>query len=98
MAIDVAVKHRDGTRTETRVWASTEVAFEDYFSTSWSQAFTEEHPRQKYLYFVAWHSLSEAGKTGLEFAEWMKTVDTVELAGGESVPLDPAPPLGSSES
>lgn len=98
MAIDVTVKHRDGTKTETRVWASTEVAFEDHFSKSWSEAFTEQHPAQKYLYFVAWHSIHEAGKTGLTFADWMKTVDTVELGGVESAPLDPAPPLGSSES
>ena len=94
MAIDVTVKHRDGTKTDARVWASTEVAFEDSFSKSWSEAFTEQHPHQKYLYFVAWHSLLEAGKTGLDFTEWMRTVDTVELGGVETAPLDPALPPG----
>lgn len=98
MAIDVTVKHRDGTKTETRVWASTEVAFETRFDKAWGEAFMENYPRQAYLYFVAWHSIHEAGKTGHTFDEWIKSVDTVELAGVETSPKDQALPPGSSES
>lgn len=98
MAINVTVKHRDGTRTDTTVWASTEVAFEAHFGKSWGEAFTETHPSQTYLYFAAWHSVQEAGKTGLTFEEWLKTIDAVELAGEANSPFDPAPPPGSSVS
>lgn len=98
MAINVTVKHRDGTRTDTTVWASTEVAFEAHFGKSWGQAFTEEHPSQTYLYFAAWHSVQEAGKTGHTFEEWLKTIDAVELAGEETDPFPQALPHGSSVS
>lgn len=89
MAITVTVKHRDGTRTDTTVWASTEVAFEDHFGKSWSEAFSDPHPNQKYLYFVAWHSIYDAGKTALEFTDYLRTIDTVELGAVDSPPLAP---------
>lgn len=98
MAIEVTVKHRDGTTTDAKVWASTEVAFESQFGKAWGEAFSEDHPKQTYLYFAAYHAIQEAGRTGLTFEDWIKTVDAITLAGVESAPLDQAPPPGSSES
>ena len=98
MAISVTVKHRDGSTTNAEVWASTEVAFEEKFGLSWSEAFSMDHPRQTFIYFSAYHAIQEAGKTGLSFDAWMKTINTVELEGGdEGNDSAPVAQPGSSE-
>jgi len=98
MAVEIDVKHRDGTITRTKVWASTEVAFEEKFGgLSWTEAFTQDHPRQTYLYFAAFHSIQESGSTPLTFAEWMKTVDEVSPVVSIDPPQEPEAPHGSSE-
>lgn len=97
MPISVTVKHRDESTTRVEVWASTEVAFEDEFQISWSEAFSKQYVHQKHLYFAAYHAAAEAGKTGLPFKEWMKTIAQVELEGSEPDPLDLSGPAGSSE-
>ena len=95
MTITVTVKHRDGSSVQATIWASTEVKFERHFQTSWSEAFTEEHPRQEYLYFAAFDALSEAGKTGLTFDEWLKTIGEVSVEALDSHPTDPEASPGS---
>ncbi len=95
MPIRVTVQHRDGGHHETTVWPSTEVEFEDYFGVIWSEAFAKEHVPQKYLYFVAWHSLYEEKKTTAPFGEWIKTVGEVRVAGDQVPPTVPGAPPGS---
>lgn len=100
MALKLTVKHKDGSEARAVITAATEVAFEEHFGKSWSEAFSEEHPKNSYLYFAAWHSIYDDGRTALDFKAWLRTmesfdVDPVEAAAG---PLDPAQPPGSSES
>jgi hypothetical protein len=90
MPIDVTVQHRDGQTVTATVWPSTEVEFEDHFEIVWSEAFARDHVPQKYLYFVAYHAEKDAGKTGLNFPEWLRTVASVAIAGE---PADPSPPV-----
>ena len=98
MAVDIDVKHRDGTITRTKVWASTEVAFEERFQgLSWTEAFTQDHPQQTYLYYAAYHSIHESGGTSLGFPDWMKTVDEVSPVVKIDPPQEPEAPHGSSE-
>lgn len=98
MAIEVTVQHRDGDQTNVTVWPVVEVLFEDEFGLPWSEAFSDkrEHIPQKWLYFVAYQSVKDAGKTGLPFEDWLRTVATV-TAKGEAAPdpLDQAAPAGS---
>lgn len=101
MAIHLTVEHRDGGQTKTTVWPATEVAFEQHFQKPWSACWSEDPPRESYLYFAAWHSIHDDGKTGLDFSAWMRTIATVIVdmpatkEDAERGPLDPAPPLGS---
>jgi hypothetical protein len=97
MAIAITVKHRDGSESKTKVWASTEVAFEEKFGIAWTEAFTENHPKQTYLYFAAYHSIHEAGNTGLSFEMWMRNVDEVQPLIADTPFSDQVAPHGSSE-
>lgn len=84
--IRVLVKHRDGTETKGEVWASTEVAFERKFGIAWAEGFAKEHPFQEYIYFTAYHAIHEAGRTGLTFDDWMKTVAIVDIEADDPNP------------
>lgn len=95
--IRVSVKHRDGTETKGEVWSSTEVAFERKFGLAWAEGFAKEYPFQEYVYFTAYHAIHEAGKTGLSFDDWLKTVGTVDIEADDPNPSDPAASPGSSE-
>jgi hypothetical protein len=90
MSLSITVKHKDGAEVRTRITAATEVAFEAHFSKSWSEAFTEEHPRNTYIYFVTWHSIHDDGRTPLTFEQWLRTLESYEV---EAEPLDPSPPV-----
>ena len=94
MPIDVTVQHKDGQAVTATVWPSTEVEFEDHFGVVWSEAFGREHVPQKYLYFVAYHAQKDAGKTGHDFTEWLRTVAQVSIAGDTADPTDPEAPTG----
>jgi hypothetical protein len=99
MSINVTIQHRDGTQTLSTVWPSTEVALEDEFGVIWGEVFAAEFVPQKYLYFVAYTATHEAGKTPLDFKEWIKTIASVAVVDGDSPKdSDPAALLGSSES
>ena len=99
MSINVTIQHRDGTQTLSTVWPSTEVALEDEFGVIWGEVFAAEFVPQKYLYFVAYTATHEAGKTPLDFKEWIKTIVSVAVVDGDSPKdSDPEAPLGSSES
>lgn len=98
MAIEVTVQHRDGDQTNVTVWPVVEVLFEEEFGLSWSEAFSDkrEYIPQKWLYFVAYEAVKDAGKTGLEFQDWLRTVGSVTAKGTEEpAPLDPAVAPGS---
>lgn len=95
MPINVAVQHRDGQTVNATVWPSTEVEFEDHFEIVWSEAFQRDHVPQKYLYFVAYHAEKDAGKTGLDFTDWLRTVASVSIAGEPADPTLPVAPPGS---
>ena len=79
MAIHLTVEHRDGGQTKTTVWPATEVAFEEHFQKAWSASWSEEPPREAYLYFAAWHSIHDDGKTALDFTAWLRTVAAVTI-------------------
>ena len=79
MALHLTVKHKDGTETKTQVSAATEVAFEAHFNKAWSEAFTEEHPRSTYIYYAAWHSITEDKNTAQPFEQWIKTLASFEV-------------------
>jgi hypothetical protein len=99
MSINVTIQHRDGTQTLSTVWPSTEVALEDEFNVIWGEVFAQEFVPQKYLYFVAYTATHEAGKTPLDFKEWIKTIASVSVVDGDNPKdSDPEAPLGSSES
>lgn len=89
MAIDITVQHRDGRIVKSTVWPATEVAFEDHFGLSWSEAWSSTNPPQKYLYFAAYHSHRDGDLTHLEFDEWLRTIAEVSL---EPVAVDPSNP------
>lgn len=98
MALKLTVKHKDGSESRTQISAATEVAFEEHFGKAWSEAFSEDHPKNSYLYFAAWHSIHDNGQTALDFKTWLRTMDTFEVDAPEVVaPLDQALPPGSSE-
>lgn len=103
MAIHLTVEHRDGGQTKTTVWPATEVAFEQHFQKPWAASWTEDPPRESYLYFSAWHSIYDEKRTALEFSDWLRTVATVTIdieASKEdtaSGPLAQAPLPGSSQ-
>lgn len=95
MALKLTVKHRDGSESRTTIYPATEVAFEEHFGKSWTEAFSEAHPFQGYLHFCAWHSLHDDGKTGLDFKAWLKTLATLEVESPEeTAPLDQEAPRG----
>lgn len=99
MSINVTIQHRDGTQTLSTVWPSTEVALEDEFNVIWGEVFAQEFVPQKYLYFVAYTATHEAGKTPLDFKEWIKTIASVAVVDGDDPKdSDREAPLGSSES
>jgi hypothetical protein len=89
MALHLTVTHKDGTETKTQVSAATEVAFEAHFNKAWSEAFTEDHPRSTYIYYAAWHSITEDKKTALPFEEWIRTLESFEV--------DTIPPQNSNQ-
>lgn len=88
--IRITVQHRDGTETKAEVWSSTEVAFERKFGIAWAEGFAKEYPFQEYIYFTAYHAIHEAGKTGLPFDEWLKTIGDVTLEADDANPTEPA--------
>lgn len=92
--IRITVAHRDGTESKAEVWASTEVAFERKFGIAWMEGFSKEYPFQEYIYFAAYHAIHEAGRTGLTFEEWVKTVAEVKLEAEDENPPKPAPQPG----
>ena len=98
MSINVTIQHRDGTTTSATVWPSTEVALEDEFDVIWGEVFSRDHIPQKYLYFIAYHTVHEAGKTGLDFNEYLKTIGSVSVDGEIPKDSDPDHQDGSSES
>lgn len=98
MALHLTVEHRDGGTTKTAVFPITEIAFEERFHPlTWSEAWSLEYPRETWLYFVAWHSIHDEGKTSLTFEEWARTVATVRVEldatkkDTESPPTAPVP-------
>lgn len=99
MALKLTVKHKDGSESRAVITPSTEVAFEEHFGKAWTEAFSEAFPKNQYLYYAAWHSLHDEGKTGLEFKEWLRTMDSFDVEAPEESPnpLDQALPAGSSE-
>jgi len=90
MALNITVKHKDGSETRTRITPATEVSFEAHFSKSWSEAFSEEHPRNTYIYYVTWHSIYDDGRTAQTFEEWLRTLESYEV---EAEPADPSDPV-----
>lgn len=94
MPISITVKHRDGGEVKTEIWPSTEIAFERHFRMPWIKAFSNSEPFQEYIYFAAHHAAHEAGKTGLEFEDWMKTVATIDLEADPANPSDTEAPPG----
>jgi hypothetical protein len=88
MGLHLTVQHKDGTETKTQVSAATEVAFEAHFNKAWSEAFTEDHPRSTYIYYAAWHSITEDKKTALPFEEWIRTLESFEVDAGPPPSLD----------
>lgn len=92
MALNLTVKHKDGSEIKTEVSASTEVAFEEHFGISWLEAFSEKLPRNTYIYFAAWHSIHDEGKTALDFKTWLKTFDSYEIEDATANPTEQTAP------
>lgn len=94
MPLSIIVKHRDGSGQTGKIWPSTEIAFERHFRMSWLEAFSKDSPFQEYIYFAAHHAIHEDGKTALDFEDWMKTVESIELEADPANPTDPGPRPG----
>lgn len=96
MSLKLTVKHKDGSESRAIITASTEVAFEEHFGKAWGEAFSEDHPRNAYLYFAAWHSLHDDGKTALDFKAWLRTMESFDVEAPEVAdPFDQVAPPGS---
>lgn len=97
MALKLTVKHKDGSESRTTITPATEVAFEEHFGKAWTEAFSEEHPYNGYLYFAAWHSIQDDGRTALDFKAWLRTMDSFTVQTDDESPLDQVAPPGSSQ-
>lgn len=75
MRIALTVDYVGGTSKEVIAGAADMVAFEREFDLSIGSLAT--NPRMTHLYYLAWHSEKRTKATGLEFDEWLPTVEAV---------------------
>ena len=75
MRIALTVDYVGGVSKEVIAGAADMVAFEREFNLSVGSL--AESPRLTHLYYLAWHSEKRTKATGLEFDEWLATVEGV---------------------
>lgn len=95
MRIALQVTYSDGRVQPVMVSAPDLIAFERHYDKPMTAISTG---RIEYLYWVAWHSLKRRSLTGVEFDEWIESVDLVgddPNGGAEIVPLESPQPIGS---
>jgi hypothetical protein len=74
-SINLHIVFSDGTEADVSAIASDMVAFERHFDLSIAKLADEV--RMEHLFFLAWHSQTRTKVTGLEFDEWLDTVQIV---------------------
>jgi hypothetical protein len=79
MRVRITVKHRDGGAQTHTVYPAAEVRFEEEFSMPYVKAFRTEENYQTYIYKLAYF----ASRDTRPFAEWIDTVEELELAEGD---------------
>ena len=94
MRIPFVITYEDG-RTE-RV----KVALKDFleFERTYEKPWTEIGTRLEYIYWSAWHAAKRTKSTGLDFDDWVNTVDEVQDdsdSTSELVPLESPALTGS---
>ena len=78
----MTVKYNDGREQPVTSKPVTQVAFERRYSTGFAAAFSAiETVQLEWIYFLAWH----AARTGLEFDEWLDTVDEIDVGTADKI-------------
>jgi hypothetical protein len=90
--MSMTVKHLDGRAVPVTVRPVNQVAFERKFSTGFLEVFQDVAAvRFEYICFLAFH----ASRPGIDFDEWLETVDEIDW---NVEPVDPTPPAASAGS
>lgn len=95
MKFDMTVTYNDGATAQTAATTADLIAFEAAFDRSVVSIFDGQ--RLTDICWLAWTSLRRHKMTGLDFAEWTETVDSVAVGDGEEPsPLDGTPSISGS--
>jgi hypothetical protein len=78
MHIDLQLTYNDGNTKLIRAAAADLVAFESKFDISVARL--EQNVKLTHLLFLAWHSEKRTKSTGLEFEEWLDSIETIEAS------------------
>jgi hypothetical protein len=78
MHIDLQLTYNDGNNKLIRAAAADLVAFESKFDISVARL--EQNVKLTHLLFLAWHSEKRTKSTGLEFEEWLDSIETIEAS------------------
>jgi hypothetical protein len=78
MHIDLQLTYNDGNTKLIRAGAADLVAFESKFDISVARL--EQNVKLTHLLFLAWHSEKRTKSTGLEFEEWLDSIETIEAS------------------
>lgn len=92
MRLNFKVTFSDGSATEAIASVADQVAFEREFDKSIADIAGDV--RITDMTWLAWHGLKRAGKVSASFDDWVNTVDGIEMADSEIVPLETNPPTG----
>ena len=78
MHIDLQLTYNDASVKVIRAAASDLVAFESKYDLSVARL--EQNVKLTHLLFLAWHAEKRTKATGLEFEEWLDSVEAIEAA------------------
>jgi hypothetical protein len=95
MRIPLVVTYEDGRTEQVKVGAADLIAFERTYDKPTSAI---SSGRIEYLWWSAWHAAKRTKATGLDFDDWVNTVDAVQDdsdSTSEIVPLESPAPTGS---
>lgn len=81
--IDLAVAHKDGTKSDVVCKTVDYLAFESHFDKPIAVL---EQGRLTHLLWLAWTAATRSKQTDLGFDEWVETVDGIESGDTNDVP------------
>lgn len=85
MKVNLRVAFNDGSAVDTAATTADQIAWEGEFSKAISDLATTM--RLTDLCWLAWHSLTRQGSTGLDFGAWIETISEVTVTDEEAEPL-----------